>query len=63
MKQRYPDGWAGYVTNHSINGTAATTNHSINSTFQSMQQVNIGHGQNSVFLFKTFGKIRRTGKT
>ncbi len=56
------------VTNHSINGNTSETNRSINGKIQPqvnvlIQQIEIGHGQQAVFLFKTFGKIRRAGKT
>ena len=55
------------VTNHSINGNTPETNRSINGKIQpqvnaSVQQVDVGHGQQAVFLFKTFGKIGWAGE-
>ena len=57
----------GAITNHPTNGKCYGTNRSINSKIDSpeliVQQIEISHGEQAVFLFETFGEIRGTCKT
>ncbi len=55
------------VTNHPKNSKYYDTNRSKTRKIHSagitlMQQIEVGHGQKPVFIFETFGKIRRAGK-